>query len=182
MTDKDAEAFWEFSLSLYGKDGVAPACLALQDKQGADVNILLYLCYLVVTGHRLLDRSDMAVLMEKTDEIRSTVLAPMRALRRRLKTMAASNPMLEPVYRTAKDAELAAEKSQQFELVRHGRALGTPFPKDDDPAAHLRTAIHTFLDKRKTALDPESAQAINTVIMAAMQMRPARKQRGYGEE
>jgi uncharacterized protein (TIGR02444 family) len=37
------DPFWRFSLDLYGRPGVAPACLALQDEAGADVNLVLYL-------------------------------------------------------------------------------------------------------------------------------------------
>jgi hypothetical protein len=33
--------FWDFSLALYAKEGVADACLLLQDKLGYDVNLLL---------------------------------------------------------------------------------------------------------------------------------------------
>ena len=34
--------FWRFSLSLYRMDGVPPACIALQDGHGLDVNIMLF--------------------------------------------------------------------------------------------------------------------------------------------
>ncbi|HEX6103216.1 MAG TPA: TIGR02444 family protein, partial [Alphaproteobacteria bacterium] len=34
--------FWSFSVALYGRPGVAPACLALQDRFGCDVNLLLF--------------------------------------------------------------------------------------------------------------------------------------------
>src|SRR3546814_617363 len=33
--------FWRFSLALYGRPGAAEACLALQDRCGADVTLLL---------------------------------------------------------------------------------------------------------------------------------------------
>ncbi|GER04605.1 hypothetical protein JCM17846_22870 [Iodidimonas nitroreducens] len=43
--DQDASAFWAFSLALYGRDDVAEACLYLQDHLGANVNLILYLCF-----------------------------------------------------------------------------------------------------------------------------------------
>ena len=37
--------FWEFSVTLYAKDGVASACLNLQDTFEIDVNLLLFGCW-----------------------------------------------------------------------------------------------------------------------------------------
>src|SRR5262249_40267230 len=37
--------FWNFSLKVYGRPGVAAACIALQDGLGLDVNLLLYCCW-----------------------------------------------------------------------------------------------------------------------------------------
>ena len=37
-----AGVFWSFSLRIYGAPGVEPACLDLQDRFGADVNLALY--------------------------------------------------------------------------------------------------------------------------------------------
>ena len=36
--------FWKFSLELYDREGVAAACLALQEEYQLDVNLLLF-CY-----------------------------------------------------------------------------------------------------------------------------------------
>ena len=43
--------FWDFSLAVYGRPGVAPACLALQQRHGADVNLLLF-CAWFGAAHR----------------------------------------------------------------------------------------------------------------------------------
>jgi len=34
--------FWDFSLAVWGREAVKPACLALQARHGIDVNILLF--------------------------------------------------------------------------------------------------------------------------------------------
>jgi len=39
-----AQSVWDFSLSLYAMEGVAPACLALQERLGVDVN-LFFCCW-----------------------------------------------------------------------------------------------------------------------------------------
>ena len=43
-------AFWRFSLELYARDGVPAACLALQDREGADVNLVLLALWLGESG------------------------------------------------------------------------------------------------------------------------------------
>ncbi len=39
------ESFWDFSVRTYRTSGVPEACLSLQNDQGADVNMLLYCCW-----------------------------------------------------------------------------------------------------------------------------------------
>jgi uncharacterized protein (TIGR02444 family) len=39
---------WRFSLAVYGRAGVPPACLKLQDNLGLDVNMLLLALFFVM--------------------------------------------------------------------------------------------------------------------------------------
>ena len=40
--DDAAEAFWRFSLMVYARPGVADALIGLQDRDGHNVNLVLY--------------------------------------------------------------------------------------------------------------------------------------------
>ncbi len=42
----ESEGFWDFSVRTYRTDGVPDACLSLQNDCGADVNMLLYCCWI----------------------------------------------------------------------------------------------------------------------------------------
>ena len=42
--------FWRFSLRLYRAPGVGDACIALQETSGVDVNLLLFLLWLICTS------------------------------------------------------------------------------------------------------------------------------------
>ena len=42
----EIEGFWDFSVRTYRMDGVPDACLSLQNDYGADVNMLLYCCWI----------------------------------------------------------------------------------------------------------------------------------------
>ncbi len=50
--------FWDFSLEVYGAEGVPPACLALQEAHQLDVNIVLFCCWTGATGRGALDIGD----------------------------------------------------------------------------------------------------------------------------
>ena len=44
---------WDFSLALYARPGAAEACLALQERHGTDVNLLLFCCWAGSRGRGL---------------------------------------------------------------------------------------------------------------------------------
>ncbi len=154
-------AFWAFSLRLYGRPGVPPACLALQDEGGADVNLLLFLLYLADCG-RMLDADQIAALDAGTRPWREQVVKPLRSVRRLLKadvgafTALSSGHLREQV----KQIELAAEKQQQLtlETLAPAASAGQPAPSRRLAAAsHLahyaercapwpEAALHTLLD------------------------------------
>jgi uncharacterized protein (TIGR02444 family) len=87
MPDKlelPASPFWTFTLSVYQKDGVSPACIALQDRLGLDVNFLLLCLYAGSRGHKL-GADDFARVEERVAPWRKNVIHPLRAVRRWLK-------------------------------------------------------------------------------------------------
>lgn len=75
--------FWTFSLSVYARAGVEQACLALQEA-GADVNLLLFCCWLGGEG-RQLDKRQLKQLMSAVSVWQEEVLAPLRRARRAVK-------------------------------------------------------------------------------------------------
>jgi len=83
MTDEGANPFWQFSLTFYAQDGVAPACLRLQDRHGLDVNIVLYCCWAADRGVAL-DAAAIAGITDGTVAWRRAVIQPLRAVRRAL--------------------------------------------------------------------------------------------------
>jgi uncharacterized protein (TIGR02444 family) len=118
--------FWRFSLGFYRVDGVPEACLALQDRGGADVNIVLFLLWTAAQGRRL-SNDAVRVLSNKVRTWQSDVIAPIRSLRRMLKD---APPLLDKgtaeVFRTKiKALELEAERLQQEAMFALGPSLPT---------------------------------------------------------
>ncbi|HEY7608232.1 MAG TPA: TIGR02444 family protein [Alphaproteobacteria bacterium] len=77
--------FWDFSLALYGKPGVAPACLALQERHGADVNALMFCVWLAESGRGPVPREELAAALAAVAAWHAQVVRTLRPLRRRLK-------------------------------------------------------------------------------------------------
>ena len=120
MADRAGGAgdLWSFALKVYGAADVSASCLALQDRFGADVPVLLTALWMAQRGVRL-DASGMAEIERRIGPWRTEMVAPLRALRRRLK----SDPPLPPSEETEalrtdiKRAELYAEKIELATLA-----------------------------------------------------------------
>ncbi len=113
--------FWDFSLAVWGREAVEPACLALQARHGIDVNILLF-CGWAGRRGRALDEADLGRLIEAARPWREAAVLPLRALRIWLKTQTVT-PAGTPAESAAalrqriKACELEAEAIQQALLV-----------------------------------------------------------------
>jgi uncharacterized protein (TIGR02444 family) len=81
VTRLDPGAFWEFSLAFYSRERVSAACLSLQNRRGADVNILLLCCWLATLGLRL-EPEGLQAAIAAVERWRRDVLEPLRAARR----------------------------------------------------------------------------------------------------
>lgn len=138
--NETSSAFWDFSIDFYARDGVAAACLELQDEAGADVNVVLYLFFLA-TCARQLDGADVARLDAAVAAWRDEVVRPLRAVRRHLKSAAppfdrAAAPLREEIKRS----ELAAERIEQDTIERL-----FPASTSGRPAASCDAAIRASL-------------------------------------
>jgi len=134
MSDAAAE-FWRFSLALYAKPGVPPACLALQDEFGRDVNVALYCCWFGASGRGLLSPDALAAADRAVAPWRREVVENFRAARRAIKAQALAAS--EALYTKAKAVELEAER-----LLQHRLAEAAPPPDPSlSPQARLAAAL-----------------------------------------
>jgi uncharacterized protein (TIGR02444 family) len=115
----DPNAFWEFSLHVYGDPIVRTSCLALQDEAGADVNVILLLLY-AATRRVALTSVEVARIDGSCAKWRETVIRPLRGARR----AAASAAIVSAADACSalKSAELMAEKVAQEMLVQEFNA------------------------------------------------------------
>ena len=153
-------AFWDFSLHFYAKPGIPAACLELQDRAGADVNVLLFLLYLA-RHRRRITRSDMATLDNTVAMWREQVVRPLRTARRHLKI--ADQPFASEsaarLRNEIKRDELAAERIQQVALEKQFPCASFGQP-DDSPTA----AASANLEVYAAQLGPLPDKAVDTLL------------------
>ena len=156
--------FWSFSLKLYGRPGVAPACLALQDRFGCDVNLVLLALWAARCGTALgsadFERLDVMVKAWRTE-----IVEPIRALRRMLKSksLGVSPEAAEACRKKLMDAELAAEQGAQellAETVRLHSQEGEPQPN------LARANLFSYLAWR--GVESEVARQLAGTILAGL--------------
>lgn len=116
-----AESFWSFSLAAYARPGVEAACLELQDRFAADVNLALYCLWI----GRPLDDAAMAAALETAapGQARARILRD----RRRALPKVVDGGLRDRIKR----AELDAERAEQEALA----ALARPAPANPRAAA-----------------------------------------------
>ena len=111
------EGFWHFSVRTYRTDGVPDACLSLQNDYGADVNMLLYCCWIgAYTGQ--FDRDLFARACAFSTQWADHVVVPLRSTRTWMKhTGCDTEPVPTDTCMQLRDeiksVEFAAEKMQQ---------------------------------------------------------------------
>ena len=86
MAQKEAaERFWDHALALYGRDAAREAFLRLQDRDGADVPMLLW-CLWCASEGRGISRETMTAAVAFSSAWRAEAVAPLRTLRKALKS------------------------------------------------------------------------------------------------
>lgn len=116
LTELTPAAFWQYSLALYSKPGVATACLALQNEYKVNVNwlLLLHWCY----SHQV--PLNTAIL----DACASSLLVTEPALNQhRIRRSAAKG---QENYTRLKQQELQLEAQQQQHLVAAFNSVTAP--------------------------------------------------------
>ncbi len=109
-----ANPFWDFSLRVYARPGVAQEALRLQDAAGQDVNLLLFCCWAGACGHEL--SAEEAHRLEAVSAgWREAVVRQLRAVRRYLKPLEGEDG-ISALRAAVKRQELEAERLQQDRL------------------------------------------------------------------
>ncbi len=152
----EAETLWDWSCERYGRPGVAAACLALQDRHGAAVTLLLLGCWLADTG-RSVAPEGAAAAGAFSAQWQAGVVRPLRQVRRHL---AQAGGAVARLRLAVKEQELAAERIELEELQR----LMAGCPAGDGSVRDLAMANLAALMPPAALAAPELAPLIADLL------------------
>jgi uncharacterized protein (TIGR02444 family) len=107
---------WHFSCAFYAQPGVSEALLALQDRAGLDVNLILFAMWQGACGLRRLSHAELMAAERSAGPVRAAIVLPLRALRRKLRSD--SDADIRRLRERIKTLEIAAERIVQRRLAR----------------------------------------------------------------
>ena len=105
------QKFWTFSLELYDAQGVAAACLELQDAYQLDVNLILF-CFWHGSAYGKIDQELLQNIIKLSIEWRSGVVQPLRSARSWMRLNSNPSDQFNSLRERIKADELMAEKFQ----------------------------------------------------------------------
>jgi uncharacterized protein (TIGR02444 family) len=147
-TDAAGAALWRFSLALYARPGVAASLLALQERAGLDVNLILFGLWLGAQHGVELGAAEFAAAAASVAE-HSGAVRDIRALRRRLD--GARDDEARCLRRALLRLELAAERRVQRHLAAWFTTVSPPSAAGRYAAA-LANLAH-YLDAESGSLE-----------------------------
>lgn len=168
MADTKARgaALWRFSLDVYARPGVAAACLELQERCAADVNVVLALIWHADSGGGALSRDSIGAGQAAVADWQTRVVKPLRDVRRALKGCDREDrDATESLRQKVKGLELEAERFEQFRLAAQ---LPAPAEGQDNARSAAAANVQAYLKILGAPADEHIAAAINFVLDAAI--------------
>lgn len=164
-------SFKRFALALYGSEGVADACLHLQNRHDVDVNLVLFAAFVGAERRQRLTTSSLEEARARVDAWHREVVRPLRAVRQRLKAgpAPAPNEITAHLRRRLQQVEIDAEVIELDQLgavaprsdTRRARGNAREFA-----AAGIETVVRAY---SKSPLDHDDHHAIDTIALTAGQ-------------
>jgi uncharacterized protein (TIGR02444 family) len=146
-----SDDLWRFSCAFYAQPGVSEALLALQDRAGLDVNLILFALWRGACGLRRLSQAELMAAERSAAPVTAAIVLPLRALRRKLRSDRDAD--IQRLRERIKALEIAAERIVQRR--RLARLAGTP-ASDTSPAARAAVARANL----ELVLGPKMAGAV----------------------
>jgi uncharacterized protein (TIGR02444 family) len=164
VTRLDPGAFWEFSLAYYSRERVSAACLSLQNRRGADVNILLLCCWLATLGLKV-EQAGLHAAIAAVEAWRRDVLEPLRGARR---AVADQFPEIaksdrQSIKHGVLSVELECERVAQEKIALAATAV-VPVEDGSTPLQLASAALEIYLDLVVGEPDEQDAEDLKALL------------------
>ncbi len=157
--------FWDFSLKVYGSDGVPAACIALQERRAIDVNVVLFCAWIGESGRGVLAEADWQASLAATAAWNRDIVCALRVVRDRLKGGIAPIPTgrSDSLRKMILEVEVKSEHVEQIAL-----AAAVTRPADPALAAERRgddAAANVGAYFRRHGFTPDAEDARQVAIV-----------------
>lgn len=161
-------------MALYAKPGVAPACLALQERHGVDVNALMFCVWLAESGRGPAQAAALEAAFAAVGEWHRQVVRTLRPLRQRLKF--GFDPVDAELVRALRariqKIEIDAEHVEQLTLAASEAAKapargGLPA---DERARHAAQHLAAYFGRIAGERDGEDLDKLCVILAAAFEL------------
>jgi len=162
--------FWDFALRVYKTPGVSDACLEIQERHGADVNVLLFCCWLGESGRGAVTPERLAESCRAVASWHESVVKKLRAVRRVLKSGIEKAPSdLAATLRTQiQKYEIDAEHIELLTLAASVADLEPDVSRPADARAEDAIGnIGVYLASLNAALMGADRSALGRIVAAA---------------
>ena len=158
--------FWEFSLDVYGRPTVADECIALQDRCGVDVNLVLFFIWVAVAGYGRLEEKIIRQCIEDGHQWQTAAVIPIRTVRRDLKAHIAGIPddQREMLREQIAHAELEAEHVEQLRLAEIVQDLPVTKIDPDRAAADAVANLKDYLQIAELTAGPVDLARLADIV------------------
>ncbi|MBT5416101.1 MAG: TIGR02444 family protein [Rhodospirillaceae bacterium] len=166
MSDFPASELWDFTISVYGREGVSAACIALQDRRGLDVDMILMCCWLGASGRGRANAQELDAGWQAIAAWQAEVVGALRAVRRRIKDGYAGAPETaatavgKAVLKQEIEAEHVAQIMLEATIDRAGKPSAAPAEQAADAAANLAL----YLKNRDVSPAGEDRKDLATIL------------------
>ncbi len=166
------ESFWDFSVNTYRKPGVADACLALQDGEGLDVNVLLLWCWFGCT-RGVMDEPLWERVLAFSEAWADNVVRPLRAVRTWMKHTGCTQPEIsndecKRLREEIKRTELKAERLQENSLQELAEDTALKILDTTSQIICITLNLKEYIHQFSIKLDSESRSALAHIVTAAI--------------
>jgi uncharacterized protein (TIGR02444 family) len=164
VTRLDPGAFWEFSLAYYSRERVSAACLSLQNRRGADVNILLLCCWLATLSLKV-EQAGLHAAITAVEAWRRDVLEPLRSARR---AVADQFPEIaksdrQSIKHGVLSVELECERVAQEKIALAATEV-VPVEDGSTPLQLASAALEIYLDLVVGEPDEQDAEDLKALL------------------
>lgn len=170
-------SLWDFALSVYGQEGVEEACLALQNRLGADINMMMFCIWLAACGQGSANLARcLGSALKLSRDWQRALVEPLRSCRQNLKEFAGSGYEAS-LDRTAllnlrdhvKKCELEAERLQILALANlvEVEVLGMPEAPGLAQRQEAENNLDVYFSATGVKLDPLGQAHVFRILNAA---------------